>query len=132
MKAVLLALVLSTAATLASARTLVTGNDFLRDAQNLERLDREGEAALSQMDMIGIYGMLGVVKGISDMNSMLAALAKADGVVFTRLACVPEMATTGQLVRVLKAQLERMPERLHLPFPILAQSVLLNAYPCNP
>ncbi len=114
-----------------SVQPLSTGNDFLN---LMELMDRPSSGTAHPIDVqnhTSVIRMLGVVQGMRDANVAIRAINKVTGVTTAAVACVPDGVTTGQLVRVLKAELEKDPKNLYSPFPILSQFALIRVYPCT-
>jgi len=131
MRAALLAMVLSSAAAVASAQNIVSSYDFLRVAQNLERSQRGEGASISTSEQSQIFVMLGIVQGIRETMDVFVALADNDRSSTAQLACIPQTVSTGQLILILKAEVEKAPSMLHHRFSIFAQDILHRTYPCR-
>lgn len=131
MKAVFLAVVLSLATTLVTAQNIVSGYDFLRVAQTLDRSQRGEGTPLNTSEQSQIFVMLGIVQGVRETNDVLVAIADIERSSNARLACIPQTVSTGQLILILKAELEKAPSILHHRFSIIAQDIFHRTYPCR-
>lgn len=131
MKAAILAMILSSAVALATAQNIVSGYDFLRVAQTLERSQRGEGATLSTSEQSQIFVMLGIVQGIRETMDVLLAIADNERSSTAQLACIPQTVSTGQLIFILKAEVEKAPSMLHHRFSIFAQDILHRTYPCR-
>jgi hypothetical protein len=82
---------------------------------------------------IGATFCVGFLTGIQDYDEMLSQLEtdRNGGKGLIQHACVPENATTDEVVRVVVKWLRDNPDELHYPASVLAIGALRKAYPCK-
>lgn len=107
-----------------------TGNDFLA-AANLWNQALNGIRSPSVGEGNALLTMLGIIQGMRLANQAMEAHARSEGHPMKTMACIPEAVTSGQLVMVLKSDLERMPTILHLPFAVSSQAILRTRFSCG-
>lgn len=117
--------------TYTSLSDLKSGNDFLRVADLWTRM-RQGSGSLNTDESYAVVLMLGVVQGMRLANDGITIRRQSENLEpIQQAACIPEGVSSGQLVMVIKADLEKLPTILHLPFTMLAQGILSARYPCK-
>jgi hypothetical protein len=82
---------------------------------------------------IGATFCVGFLTGIQDYDEMLSQLEtdRNGGKGLVRHACVPQNATTDEVVRVVVKWLRDNPHELNYPASVLAIGALRKAYPCK-
>lgn len=119
------------AASTASAQgQLNTGNEFLQAVERMDSASRDGRGSHT-LEFGNSMAVLHLVRGIRETNGIINLMNESTGTQNTNVACIPPSATVGQLVRVIRSELEKTPAVLHAPFTMLAQGVLVRIYPCK-
>lgn len=117
--------------TFASLSDLKSGIEFLRVADLWNRM-RQGSGSFTTDESHAVTLMLGVVQGMRLANDGITIRRQSENLEpIQQAACIPEGVSNGQLVMVIKADLEKLPTILHLPFTVLAQGILSARYPCK-
>ena len=108
-----------------------SGRDFLEVCSGVgskEGADGEGnrDAARIQSDATCLGWVAGFVNGFL-VHEELLSVPRRD-----RMACVPNGASTIQIVRVIRKYLADNPGKAHRPTRYIASIALAGAFPCRP
>jgi hypothetical protein len=104
-----------------------TGNELLQNCQAALSMPGtpEGHSQMVEAERMKGMNCFGYVRGVWDTFSLYEAAG------YPPLACIPQEATVGELVRVIVKYLNDHPNQLHEPDNVSLFKALKEAYPCK-